>query len=363
MRQDSRSVHASAVTAVGWVASPRAPHASTNSATTPTPRRSPSPPWSPSSNGSASTLTTARPRGWLRPVRPAPRHPRTAPRRGQGAAGTLRAVWLEQNEWAQAQQRGEEYWLYVVDSCATTPQVRLRQRDPAAVLGGPRRIERFQIPVSELHRLIGVQTVSTQHDTITVPGARASPESQATDPAARLIDTWFPCPEVDAAVGTPAGSGLSEKALFTWFASRPIAQARAAVLCSLLPDTPDNRTDIKTAILMAMPPPWRGYAVESRSSTVSNRRSCWTCSLAAASFRWRLPGPAPPPSARIYPRSRPSPGACWPTIRCATGRRNPHCRMPPSAVIGDDSDAGCLAVSCVDAKTNHQRRLCSTSTE
>lgn len=66
--------------------------------------------------------------------------------------------------------------------------------------------------------------------------------------SARLIDTWFPCPEVDIAVGTPAGSGLSEKALFTWFASRPIAQARAAVLCSLLPDTPDNRKDIRSAV-------------------------------------------------------------------------------------------------------------------
>ncbi|WP_147945512.1 DUF1156 domain-containing protein [Microbispora sp. CSR-4] len=37
--------------------------------------------------------------------------------------------------------------------------------------------------------------------------------------------------------------------MFTWFASRPIAQARAAVLCSLLPDTSENRADIKEAIL------------------------------------------------------------------------------------------------------------------
>lgn len=65
----------------------------------------------------------------------------------------------------------------------------------------------------------------------------------------RLIDTWFPCPEVDKAVRTPAGSGRSEKALFTWFASRTIAQARAAVLCSLLTDTPDIRKDVKLAVL------------------------------------------------------------------------------------------------------------------
>ena len=37
----------------------------------------------------------------------------------------------------------------------------------------------------------------------------------------RLIDHWFPCAAVDETVGTPAGSGRSEKALFTWFASRP----------------------------------------------------------------------------------------------------------------------------------------------
>jgi adenine-specific DNA methylase len=65
----------------------------------------------------------------------------------------------------------------------------------------------------------------------------------------RIIDTWFPCAEVDRAVRTPAGSGRSEKALFTWFASRPIAQARAAVLCSLLPDTEANRRDIRLAVL------------------------------------------------------------------------------------------------------------------
>jgi adenine-specific DNA methylase len=79
--------------------------------------------------------------------------------------------------------------------------------------------------------------------------ATTTQASSASDVSTRLIDTWFPCPEVDAAVGTPSGSGRSEKALFTWFASRPIAQARAAVLCSLLPDTATNRADIKAAVL------------------------------------------------------------------------------------------------------------------
>jgi adenine-specific DNA methylase len=66
--------------------------------------------------------------------------------------------------------------------------------------------------------------------------------------SSRLIDSWFPCPEVDDAVATPAGSGRSEKALFTWFASRPIAQARAAVLCSLLTDSAENREDVRIAV-------------------------------------------------------------------------------------------------------------------
>jgi putative DNA methylase len=57
-----------------------------------------------------------------------------------------------------------------------------------------------------------------------------------TDANARLIDRWFPVGAVDEACKTPAGSGLTEKALFTWFASRPIAQARAAALTALLPE-------------------------------------------------------------------------------------------------------------------------------
>ncbi|MCZ7434510.1 DUF1156 domain-containing protein [Streptomyces sp. WMMC1477] len=64
----------------------------------------------------------------------------------------------------------------------------------------------------------------------------------------RLIDRWFPCASVDAAVGTPAGSGRSEKALFTWFASRPIAQARAAVLTALLPNQAALQGDVEKAV-------------------------------------------------------------------------------------------------------------------
>jgi putative DNA methylase len=50
-----------------------------------------------------------------------------------------------------------------------------------------------------------------------------------------MIERWFPCTEVSEASASGWGSGKSEKALFTWFAARPLAQAKAAVLTSLLP--------------------------------------------------------------------------------------------------------------------------------
>jgi adenine-specific DNA methylase len=68
------------------------------------------------------------------------------------------------------------------------------------------------------------------------------------DPPSALIDQWFPVGAVDEACGTPAGSGQNEKAIFTWFASRPIAQARAAVLCSLLPDGGDDDDETRELV-------------------------------------------------------------------------------------------------------------------
>ena len=51
----------------------------------------------------------------------------------------------------------------------------------------------------------------------------------------RMIERWFPCAEVSESSAGGWGSGRAERALFTWFAARPIAQAKAAVLTSLLP--------------------------------------------------------------------------------------------------------------------------------
>ena len=85
------------------------------------------------------------------------RHRRTAEQRMvevKGLLGALTAVWMEQNEWAQAQQRGNDYWLYVVTDCGAAPVVSVRAQDPAAQVGANiRRIERYQIPVEQLRRM------------------------------------------------------------------------------------------------------------------------------------------------------------------------------------------------------------------
>lgn len=51
----------------------------------------------------------------------------------------------------------------------------------------------------------------------------------------RMIERWFPCAEVSESSKVGWGSGKSERNLFTWFAARPLAQAKAAVLTSVLP--------------------------------------------------------------------------------------------------------------------------------
>ena len=58
----------------------------------------------------------------------------------------------------------------------------------------------------------------------------------------RLIERWFPCAEISEHSARGWGLGKAEKSLFTWFASRPLAQAKAAVVCSLLP-WPDDESE------------------------------------------------------------------------------------------------------------------------
>ncbi|MBM1169934.1 helicase-related protein [Microvirga arabica] len=69
----------------------------------------------------------------------------------KGFTGAMGPVWLEQNEWAQALQRGDDYWLYVVDDCASHPTVRVRAKSPAELFGSnAAKIQRIQIKLSQL---------------------------------------------------------------------------------------------------------------------------------------------------------------------------------------------------------------------
>ncbi|MBP8180264.1 MAG: DUF1156 domain-containing protein [Acidimicrobiia bacterium] len=70
----------------------------------------------------------------------------------------------------------------------------------------------------------------------------------------RLIERWFPCAEVSAASSSGWGSSNSETLLMSWFAKRPLAQSRAAVLCSLLPwpnDT-DEQSRVQAVVREAL---------------------------------------------------------------------------------------------------------------
>ncbi len=69
----------------------------------------------------------------------------------KGFTGPMGPVWLEQNEWAQALQRRNDYWLYVVDECAAKPTVRVRVQNPAEQFGqGAGTIQRVQIKIAQL---------------------------------------------------------------------------------------------------------------------------------------------------------------------------------------------------------------------
>lgn len=70
----------------------------------------------------------------------------------------------------------------------------------------------------------------------------------------RMIERWFPCAEVSKHSAKGWGTGFAEKSLFTWFASRPLAQAKAAVICSLLPwpDDEDEQQRLKALVREAM---------------------------------------------------------------------------------------------------------------
>ena len=71
----------------------------------------------------------------------------------------------------------------------------------------------------------------------------------------RMIERWFPCEEVSTNSAKGWGSGNSEANLFTWFAKRPLAQAKAAVITSLLPwpEDPDEQRRLQALVRSAFP--------------------------------------------------------------------------------------------------------------
>ncbi len=58
----------------------------------------------------------------------------------------------------------------------------------------------------------------------------------------KMIERWFPCQEVSEASAAGWGTGNAEANIFPWFAKRPLAQAKAAVITSLLP-WPDDAAE------------------------------------------------------------------------------------------------------------------------
>ena len=73
----------------------------------------------------------------------------------------------------------------------------------------------------------------------------------------RMIERWFPCEEVSKNSKRGWGSGNSEANLFTWFAKRPLAQAKAAVLTSLLPwpESAAEQRRLQALVRSAFPEP------------------------------------------------------------------------------------------------------------
>lgn len=70
----------------------------------------------------------------------------------------------------------------------------------------------------------------------------------------RVIERWFPCSEVSENSSAGWGSGNTERNLFPWFAARPTAQAKAAIVCSLLrwPDEPAEQRRVQDLVRRSM---------------------------------------------------------------------------------------------------------------
>lgn len=83
----------------------------------------------------------------------------------------------------------------------------------------------------------------------------------------RMIERWFPCAEVSANSNAGWGSGNTEIKVFPWFAKRPTAQAKAAVLCSLLPwpDDEDEQKRLQEIVKRAMQGRYEGWGAAAQA--------------------------------------------------------------------------------------------------
>lgn len=102
---------------------------------------------------------------------------------------------------------------------------------------------------------------------------------RTTAPRPRIIERWFPCAEVSAASSSGWGSSNSETLLMSWFAKRPLAQSRAAVLCSLLPWPEDEveqervKAIIRESLGVCQDPDWYACRKDDCDDPDCTRRS------------------------------------------------------------------------------------------
>ena len=77
------------------------------------------------------------------------------------------AVQMELNEWKQACNLGERYWLYVVFGCATpTPQL-YRVQDPfRSLLASEHGSSTFTITVGSIVKAAETESPSQEEDTV-----------------------------------------------------------------------------------------------------------------------------------------------------------------------------------------------------
>ena len=88
----------------------------------------------------------------------------------------------------------------------------------------------------------------------------------------RLIERWFPSREVSESSDAGWGSGNTERGLFTWFAARPAAQAKAAVICSLLPwpEEPDRQAALQSLVHRALTGRYQAWEEVRREIALAN---------------------------------------------------------------------------------------------